>query len=208
MSGALVFSLDAVDRAVKRHVEWWISDYLGLWEERMQITRDNTTRPNKGSYRRAEEFPPQAVEQAPTVYVVSNGFPEGSISDRPGSSQTWARIPISVGVTFGEPEATSYKLGVLPRLYMNALVELFKQKRILIDSPISAQVVSAIAFTEPQPVGEDRWAHTLVGLEVDAPVADLSPSFYELPDAPNLPSRDPDVPVTIDTLNVSVEATP
>jgi hypothetical protein len=170
VSGALVYALDGVDRVVKRHVELWISDYVGLWEDRMQITRGNTRRPDKSSYRRSEDFPPT--------------------------------------LTFGEPQATSYKLGVLPRLYMNALVELFKQERVLVESELVVQVVSAVAFTEPEPVGDDRWAHTLIGLKVDAPIADLTKSFNTPPDGPNLPPRTPDVPVVVDQINIYVEARP
>lgn len=202
----VIYSLPGVEMAVKGHVAQWISDYLGVQELRQSVEFGHTTRPGPGAWKRVEEWPVDDVKDTPSVYIVSRGFREGSLRDDPNRDVTTARILLDVTAVVGAVGATSYEIGRLPRLFMNALVEMFKQQRTITDDITITNVTAAAVLNEQSAANGDAIAYAQCSIEVDAPIAQLSNYFETAPVGPNLPPRDPDVPVLAENTLITVEA--
>lgn len=200
-----------LEEAIAFKCRLWLNDFLGLAEDASSdpaVKVGGTSRPVE--YVRASDILSIQTSQTPALAVAVAEFTNW----RRQGTQMWATCHVDVAVRFGcAAGVPTFDVGVGPRLYLEALGNLFDQPKcrdlgdgIRLNEP---PVIDA-RLGDPLPTRNgDQFAVAVVTLAVDVPLFDRAELFFDAPSEvppPGTPPRTPDTPLTILNLITSVEA--
>lgn len=203
-----------LEEAVAFKVRLGLHDFLGIAEDNSpysDVQVGGTSRPQE--YVQAADILNVGVVQTPAVAVGIRSIGEFK---RQGTQRV-ADCLVDVAARFGcSTPSTTFDVGFGPRLYLEALLNLFEQPwardlggGVRLGEP---PVVEAVIGDPQRSRNGDQFALAVITLSVPAvPLSDTTPVFdgppSSIPD-PSNPPRTPDTPLTILDLITSVEAMP